>query len=98
MFPYLSVLIWLPIAAGIAVLLIGDKNIGTGRWVALAASVVTFLISLPMATLFGTASADFQLKKKKNKKTQNHTKNTQGLDGISMPLVVLTAFITIPVI
>src|SRR3954467_4680910 len=98
MFPYLSVLIWLPIAAGIAVLLIGDKNIGTARWVALAASVVTFLISLPVATHFGTATADFQFVEKADWITRFHSYYALGLDGISMPLVVLTAFITIPVI
>src|SRR3954470_12659092 len=98
MFPYLSVLIWLPIAAGIAVLVIGDKNIGTARWVALAASVVTFLISLPVATHFGTATADFQFVEKADWITRFHSYYALGLDGISMPLVVLTAFITIPVI
>src|SRR3954453_20065907 len=98
MFPYLSVLIWLPITAGIAVLLIGDKNIGTARWVALAASVVTFLISLPGATHFGTATADFQFVEKVDWITRFHSYYALGLDGISMPLVVLTAFITIPVI
>src|SRR5438105_12515779 len=98
MLPYLSVLIWLPIAAGIAVLLIGDKNIGTARWVALAASVVTFLISLPVATHFGTATADFQFVEKVDWITRFHSYYALGLDGISMPLVVLTAFITIPVI
>jgi len=98
MFPYLSVLIWLPIAAGIAVLLIGDKNIGTARWVALAASVVTFLISLPVAAHFGTATADFQFVEKMDWINRFHSYYALGLDGISMPLVVLTAFITIPVI
>src|SRR4051812_19882005 len=98
MFPYLSVLIWLPIAAGIAVLVIGDKNVGTARWVALAASVVTFLISLPVATHFGTATADFQFVEKADWITRFHSYYALGLDGISMPLVVLTAFITIPVI
>src|SRR3569833_877650 len=98
MFPYLSVLIWLPIAAGIAVLLIGDKNIGTARWVALAASVVTFLISLPVATHFGTNSADFQFVETMEWITRFHSYYALGVDGISMPLVVLPAFITIPVI
>src|SRR3954454_12900460 len=98
MVPFLSVLICLPIAAGIAVLLIGDKNIGTARWLALGASVVTFLISLPVATHFGTATADFQFVEKADWITRFHSYYALGLDGISMPLVVLTAFITIPVI
>src|SRR6266704_7079197 len=48
---FLSVLIWLPIAAGILVLLLGDRNIGAGRWIALVASIVTLLISLPLLVL-----------------------------------------------
>jgi len=32
----LSVLVWLPIGAGVIVLLLGDQRIGLARWVALA--------------------------------------------------------------
>jgi NADH-quinone oxidoreductase subunit M len=98
MFPYLSVLIWLPIAAGIAVIVLGDKNIGAGRWLALGASVATFLVSLPMATHFGTVSPDFQFVEKVDWITRFHAYYALGVDGIAMPLVVLTTFITIPVI
>jgi NADH-quinone oxidoreductase subunit M len=98
MFPYLSVLIWLPIAAGVAVLVLGDKNVGAGRWLALGAAVLTFLISLPVATHFGTTSADFQFVEKVDWITRFHSYYGLGVDGISMPLVVLTTFITIPVI
>src|SRR3569833_1979175 len=98
MFPYLSVLIWLPIAAGSAVLVLGDKNVGAGRWLALGASVATFLISLPVAVHFGTTSADFQFVETMDWITRFHSYYALGVDGISMPLVVLTAFITIPVI
>ncbi len=35
----LSLLVWLPIAAGVAVLLLGDRRIALGRWVALAATL-----------------------------------------------------------
>src|ERR1700742_4822439 len=98
MFPYLSVLIWLPIVAGIAVLALGDKNVGTARWVALAAAVATFVISLPLAANFGTATADVQFVEKVDWITRFHSYYALGVDGISMPLVVLTAFITIPVI
>src|SRR3569833_3045932 len=98
MFPYLSVLIWLPIAAGSAVLVLGDKIVGAGRWLALGASVATFLISLPVAVHFGTNSADFQFVETMEWITRFHSYYALGVDGISMPLVVLPAFITIPVI
>jgi NADH-quinone oxidoreductase subunit M len=98
MFPYLSVLIWLPIAAGIGVLLLGDKNVGTARWLALAASVATLIISLPLMLHFNSGTADFQFPEKLDWITRFHSYYALGVDGISMPLVVLTAFITIPVI
>src|ERR1700737_2905122 len=98
MFPYLSVLIWLPIAAGIVVLLLGDKNIGAARWVALLAAIATLLISLPLLAHFNSTTADFQFPEKLAWIARFHSYYALGLDGISLPLVVLTAFITIPVI
>ncbi|MBS0420743.1 MAG: NADH-quinone oxidoreductase subunit M [Proteobacteria bacterium] len=98
MFPYLSVLIWLPIAAGIVVLLLGDKNVGAGRWLALAASIATLIVSLPLMLHFNSGTADFQFTEKLEWITRFHSFYALGVDGIAMPLVVLTAFITIPVI
>jgi NADH-quinone oxidoreductase subunit M len=98
MFPYLSVLIWLPIAAGVLVIVLGDKNIAAGRWVALLAAVVTLIVSLPLLEHFSSATADFQFTEKLAWIARYHSNYALGMDGISLPLVVLTAFITIPVI
>src|SRR6266850_328311 len=95
---FLSVLIWLPIAAGIVVLLLGDRNIGAGRWVALVASVVTLLISLPLLAHFDSGTPDFQFVEHMSWITRFHAYYGLGVDGISLPLVVLTAFVTIPVV
>jgi len=48
----LSMLIWLPIGAGLAVLLLGDRNIVAGRWLALLASVATLALSVPLWSSF----------------------------------------------
>jgi len=95
---FLSVLIWLPIAAGILVLLMGDRNIRAARWVALLASIVTLLISLPLLAHFNSGTPDFQFVEHLPWITRFHANYALGVDGISLPLVVLTAFITIPVI
>ena len=42
----LSILIWLPIGAGLAVLLLGERRIVAGRWLALAASLATLALSV----------------------------------------------------
>ncbi len=94
----LSVLIWLPIAAGIAVLLLGERNIAAGRWVALIASIVTLLVCLPLLSHFDTSTAAPQFTEHVLWISRFHAYYALGLDGISLPLVVLTAFVTIPVI
>src|SRR3981081_4690206 len=95
---FLSFLIWLPIAVGIVVLLLGDRNIGAGRWIALVASIVTLLISLPLLAHFNSGTPDFQFIEHLLWIARFHANYALGVDGISLPLVVLTAFITIPVI
>jgi NADH-quinone oxidoreductase subunit M len=90
----LSVLIWLPIAGGIALLALGDRAQQFGRWLALAVSVATFALSIPLFTAFDTTTAAMQFVEKHE---WIHTLNAWyhlGVDGISMPLIVLTAFIT----
>ena len=44
--PVLSALIWLPIVAGVLLLVIGEWAIGLGRWLALAASLVTLAMGV----------------------------------------------------
>jgi NADH-quinone oxidoreductase subunit M len=94
----LSVLIWLPIAAGVVVLLLGERNIVPARWVALVASIATLVISLPLVSHFDTSTAAFQFVERLPWIPRFNAYYALGLDGISLPLVVLTAFITIPVI
>src|SRR3984893_14136569 len=95
---FLSFLIWLPIAAGIVVLVLGDRNIAAGRWIALVASIVPLLISLPLLAHFNSGTPDFQFIENIPWIARFHANYALGVDGISLPLVVLTAFITIPVI
>jgi NADH-quinone oxidoreductase subunit M len=94
----LSLLVWLPIGAGVLILLLGERNIVAGRWVALAATILTLLISLPLIASFDTTTANFQFLESVPWIPRFHANYSLGLDGISLPLVVLTAFITIFVV
>jgi NADH-quinone oxidoreductase subunit M len=94
----LSVLVWLPIVAGIVVLALGDARINAGRWVALIASIATFLFSVPLVTNFDTTTAAFQFVEKLPWIPSFEAYYRLGVDGISLPLIVLTAFITVPVV
>jgi NADH-quinone oxidoreductase subunit M len=94
----LSILIWLPIAAGLIVLALGDRNIAAGRWVSLLASIATLILSLPLLSHFDTNTASMQFTEHLAWISRFNAYYGLGVDGISLPLVVLTAFMTIPVV
>src|SRR5262245_9030928 len=97
-FGLLSLLTWLPIAGGIAVLLLGDRGIKLGRWVALATAIVVFGASIPLWTGFNPATFRLQFVEQLPWIPALHSTYYLGVDGISMPLILLTTLITIPVI
>jgi NADH-quinone oxidoreductase subunit M len=94
----LSILIWLPIAVGVAVMLLGDRNIIVGRWLALIGSLVTLALAVPLWAHFNTSTADLQFRELLPWIPRFQASYGLGVDGISMPLVVLTAFMTVPVV
>jgi NADH-quinone oxidoreductase subunit M len=94
----LSILIWLPIAAGVLVMLLGDRNIVAGRWVALLGSLATLLLAGPLWMHFDTSTAALQFPETLPWIPRFQAYYGLGVDGISMPLVVLTAFMTVPVV
>ncbi len=92
--PILSVLIWLPIAGGIAMLLLGDKGISLGRWIALVTTAVTFGVSTLLWTHFDSSTAAMQFVEERSWIPMFNAFYALGVDGFAMPLIVLTAFIT----
>jgi NADH-quinone oxidoreductase subunit M len=97
-FPILSFLTWLPIAGGLVMLALGDRGIKAGRWVALAIALVTFVASIPLYLNFQLDTAAFQFVEQAPWIPAFHSTYYLGVDGISMPLILLTTFITIPVV
>jgi NADH-quinone oxidoreductase subunit M len=97
-FGLLSLLTWLPIAGGLVVLFIGDRGIAAGRWVALATAVIVFGASIPLYTGFNTTLVEFQFIEKLSWIPAFHSNYYLGVDGISLPLILLTTFITVPVV
>ena len=97
-FGLLSLLIWLPIAAGVVCLIMGSNRIAAVRWVALIASLLTFVASLPLITGFDSATFAFQFAEKLPWIPAFKSYYALGVDGIAMPLIVLTTLITVPVI
>jgi NADH-quinone oxidoreductase subunit M len=97
-FPILSLLTWLPIAGGLLVLFFGDKRIQAGRWVALVTSLAVFAASIPLYTHFQPGQWEFQFIENLPWISSFHANYYLGVDGISLPLILLTTFITIPVV
>jgi NADH-quinone oxidoreductase subunit M len=94
----LSWLIWLPIGGGLVVLALGDARARQGRWLALAVALATLLLCLPLWHGFDSSTAAFQYLERFPWIGQLHAEYYLGIDGISLPLIVLTAFMTVPVV
>jgi NADH-quinone oxidoreductase subunit M len=92
--PLLSLLVWLPIAAGVLLLLLGDRNAVVGRWLALAATLATFGLSVVLWDDFDSTTAAMQFLEQQPWIGAFNAWYALGVDGISMPLIVLTAFVT----
>jgi len=96
----LSLLIWLPIAGGVALLAIGDdgdvrsSNAYTMRVVALAMSLLTFVISLGLYKWFDNTTAAMQFVERAAWIESLDAYYYLGIDGISAPLILLTTFLT----
>ena len=93
-FPVLSVLTWLPVAAGVVLLLLGDSRAAFGRWLALAATLGTYAASVILWRDFDPTTAAMQFVERQPWIGAFNAWYHLGVDGISMPLIVLTAFIT----
>ncbi|MDE2221090.1 MAG: NADH-quinone oxidoreductase subunit M [Gammaproteobacteria bacterium] len=94
----LSLLIWLPVGGGLAVLAIGDGRARLARWVALLVAVTAFALCVLLWLGFDTSTAGFQYLERLGWIRQFHADYYLGVDGISLPLIALTTFMTVPVI
>ncbi len=97
-FPILTTLIWLPIIAGMLILFVGRDRPSLAKWLSLITTVVTFIISIPLWTGFDTTISAMQFEEKIAWIPQFNIYYHLGVDGLSMPLVLLTTFTQILVI
>ena len=95
----LSILIWLPVLGGILILSTGgDRNAQLARKIALGFSVGTFLLSLSIYADFDINTASMQFVERYRWIEALHIQYFLGVDGISMPLIILTTLLTIIVV
>ncbi len=97
--PWLSLAIFVPIVAGILVLIMGsDERADFTRKLALFGSVISFLVTLPVYFGFDGSTAQMQFVEKAPWIDAFSATYHLGVDGISMWLVLLTSFITVIVV
>ena len=90
--PILSVTTFLPLVGALFIMMMrGDDPMvkRNARWVALWATLITFAVSLVMLWRFDPASAEFQFVERKPWLAGTITYH-MGVDGISLPFVILT--------
>ncbi|MGO9698704.1 MAG: NADH-quinone oxidoreductase subunit M [Xanthobacteraceae bacterium] len=89
--PILSVVTFLPIVGAVFIAFLRDDEAGASnaRWVALWTTLITFAISLILVWRFDLTSAEFQFLEKRPWLGGTIT-YSMGVDGISLPFVILT--------
>lgn len=95
-YPLLSLVVWLPILGGIAVLLNGDNSYT--RPLSLTVALVTLYLSTWLYMGFDMATSDMQFVEYLPWISAYGIHYHLGIDGFSMPLIILTAFSTVIVV
>jgi NADH-quinone oxidoreductase subunit M len=94
-FPLLSLIIWLPIMVGVAVFATGgDRNAQLARWIAFAGSILGLLVAIPLYSGFDSSASAMQFVEHRAWIERFNINYHLGVDGISMPLILLNCFIT----
>ena len=93
----LSWVIWVPIIGGGAVLALTDRPVAA-KWISLLVSAVTLLLSVPLWSMFKTGTAEMQFVERTAWIPSLHADYYIGVDGISMPLILLTTLTTLLVV
>src|SRR5213080_1730161 len=91
--PLVSVVTFLPGAAGLALLLVPRRADGVLRPVSLIVAVVTFLLSLPLYFGFDAELIGYQFEEHGRWMPTLGVSYHVGIDGISLLLVLLTTFL-----
>jgi len=94
-FPWLTAIILFPIVAALLVPIIPDKDGKTVRWFALTVGLIDFaLIIYAFYSSYDFANPNLQLVESYQWLPEIDLRWSLGADGLSMPLIILTGFIT----
>src|SRR5207249_3633078 len=97
--PWLSLAVWVPIVAGLAVLATGsDRNARQARIIAPIGSVLGFVVTIPLVAGFDTGTSAMQFAEKAPWIERFNVNYHLGVDGISVLFILLNSFITVLVV
>jgi NADH-quinone oxidoreductase subunit M len=96
--PLLSLLIWVPIVAGILVLRAGSGSPGRARWLALIGAIAGLLPVIPLVAGFQNGVPAMQFVENVKWLPSFDIAWHLGVDGISLWLIVLTALTTVVIV
>src|SRR3982751_3595993 len=91
----LSLLTWLPLAGGILILLIPKELKGAVRAMAALTSGAAFVVSIWAWTHFNGGSSEFQMVEKFDWIAAFRVRYFLGVDGLSLPMLVLTTLLSL---
>ncbi|WP_332747358.1 NADH-quinone oxidoreductase subunit M [Hydrogenophaga sp.] len=95
----LSLAIWTPIFFGVVLLALGrDDQAHVVRWIALVGALLGLAVTVPLYSGFELGTAAMQFVEKRAWIEHFNVNYHLGIDGISLWLVLLTAFINVVVI
>jgi NAD(P)H-quinone oxidoreductase subunit 4 len=94
-FPWLTTTILLPIVAALLITFIPDKDGKTIRWYSLIVGLIDFgILVYAFYTQYDFSSSDLQLVESYSWVSSLDLRWSVGADGVSMPLILLTGFIS----
>jgi NADH-quinone oxidoreductase subunit M len=96
--PILSLIVWLPILVGVALLFMPATRAGLARLIALAAALAALVLTLVAVSGFESGTAAMQFVERSVWIEAFSIHYHLGVDGLSLPLIVLTALTTVLVV
>ncbi len=97
--PLLSLAVWVPILGGVLVLTASqERQANLAKMIALVVAIMTFIITIPLYTQFDVSTFQMQFVEQHVWIAAFNVNYHLGIDGISMPLILLTSFTTVLVV
>jgi NADH-quinone oxidoreductase subunit M len=97
-YPILSLVIWVPIIAGVAVLAVGERRPQAARILALIGALAGLAVALPLWTYFDRGAGEFQFMELAPWILSFNVNYHLGIDGMSLLLILLNCITTVLVV